>query len=130
MQGKLLEKNESLCVDDAIDIARNYEITHSNLEQLLSSVDQDVHLIEQSRYERQSRKACKNCGKNTPMTHEISALHGEQLAVDVVNQTIGPECVDLEVKKTQSSTKERYKPQNKPKQWQKNKRGAKNYKIS
>ena len=104
MQGKLLEKNESLCVDDAIDIARNYEITHSNLEQLLSPVDQDVHLIKQSRYERQSRKACNNCGKNHP---DDSRNMGKQLAKDVVNQTIGPEFVDLEVKKTQSSTKER-----------------------
>ena len=69
VQGKLLENNESLCLDDAIDIARNYEMTHSNLEQLLSPVDQDVHLIKQSRYERQSRKACNNCGKTTPMTH-------------------------------------------------------------
>ena len=46
--------------------------------------------------------------KNTPMTHEIGVLHGEQLAKDVVNQTIGPEFVDLGVKETQSNTKERY----------------------
>ena len=39
VQGKLLESNESLCLDNAIDIVG----THSNLEQLLSPVDQDVH---------------------------------------------------------------------------------------
>ena len=131
VQGKLLENNEVLCLDDAIDIAGNYEITHSNLEQLLSPVDQDVHLIKQSRYERQSRKACNNCGKKHPddSRNRCPAWGTTCKRCGKPNHWTRI-CRSRSQGNPKQYEREIYKPQNQPRQWQENKRGAKNYEIS
>ena len=57
VQGKLLENNESLSLDEAIDIDKNHEVTHSNLEQLLAPGDQSVHQINQKEKTNQEKLA-------------------------------------------------------------------------
>ena len=63
VQERLLEKGEQLTFDEAIDIARTYEATQSQMEELDGESNKDIHGVKgvENHSENETRK-CSNCG--------------------------------------------------------------------
>ena len=66
VQERLLEKGEQLTLDEAIDIARTYEATQSQMEELDGESNKDIHGINENESENKAKK-CPNCGLDHPL---------------------------------------------------------------
>lgn len=66
VQGRLLEKGEQLTFNKAIEVPRTYEATVSQLEQLDSEYDREIHGFKGKRNTNENKpKKCPNCGLTT-----------------------------------------------------------------
>ena len=68
VQERLLEKGEQLTLNEAIDIARTYEATQSQMEELDGESNKDIHGIKGDENESENKsKKCPNCGLDHPL---------------------------------------------------------------
>ena len=66
VQERLLEKGEQLTLGEAMDIARTYEATQSQMEELDGESNKDIHGINENESENKAKK-CPNCGLDHPL---------------------------------------------------------------
>ena len=66
VQERLLEKGEQLTLDEAINIARTYEATQSQMEEFDGESNKDIHGINENESENKAKK-CPNCGLDHPL---------------------------------------------------------------
>ena len=74
VQERLLEKGEQLTLDEAIDIARTYEATVSEMEQLEGENKEDIHGIKGNENEQRQE------GQEMPPTVVSSILHSPEVS--------------------------------------------------
>lgn len=68
VQGRLLVKGEQLTFNKAIDVPRTYEATVSQLEQLDSEYNREIHGFKGKRNTNDNKpKKCPNCGLKHPL---------------------------------------------------------------
>jgi len=68
VQERLLEKGEHLTLDEAIDIARTYKATQSQMEELDGESNKDIHGIKGVENQNENKtKKCRNCRLDHPL---------------------------------------------------------------
>ena len=68
VQERLLEKDVQLTLDEAIDIAKTYEVTQSQMEEMVGESNKDIHGINGEENKRDNKaKKCPNCGLDHPL---------------------------------------------------------------
>jgi len=68
VQERVLEKGEQLTLDKVINIARTYDTTQSQMEELDGESNKDIHGIKGVENESENKaKKCPNCGLDHPL---------------------------------------------------------------